>query len=138
MDTKLEGVGLTKKIKPSLNLFDRIISAIKQEKEFKQTKKILIAFILLLVVSVATAPFSATFFLDQWNSSKTDYFISLSISNINMFFAYWQDFALSIFESLPIVAIILLALNIASLLFTLRLFLYKKGYLIRYLRYKIT
>ncbi len=123
---------------PCVSLFDRIISAIALEKEFKQTKKILYTFIGLLVVSMAVIPFSFMFFMHQWKVSGTTYFISTAAGNLVPFFTLWQDFVLSILESLPVMAITLLAINVAFLLFSVWLFLYKKGLLLKYLKHSFT
>jgi len=119
--------------KPNNNLFDKIILACKQEKEFKQTKKILLVFLLLLAVSAISLPFSLTFFVREWRHSGVQYFISSAVENVGVFTAYWQDFVLSVIESLPMVAIIIFLINLGLLLFTARLFMYKKQLLLKYL-----
>ncbi len=115
------------------NLFDKIVLAVKQEKEFKQTKKILLAFLLLLAVSAISLPFSLAFFVGEWRHSGIQYFILSAVGNVGIFVAYWQDFTLSIVESLPAAAIIIFLVNLGLLLFTLRLFMYKKQLLLKYL-----
>jgi len=122
---------------PSAGLFDRIICAIATEKEFRQTRKLLAMFTLLLVVSVIALPFSASLFAGQWRASGTPYFIGTAMENTGMFFDLWQDFTLSILESLPVMPIILLMLNIALLLFSIKLFLHKKGILFKFLKHSI-
>ncbi len=124
--------------KPSSLLFDRIISAITQEKEFKQTKKLLYLFVSLLVLSVAVMPFSLSFFMNQWKASGMSYFIVTAFGNMGIFFSLWQDVTLSLLESLPVMGITVFAINVALLLFTARLFLYKKGLLLRYMRHSFT
>ncbi len=120
---------------PSAGLFDKIICAITLEKELKQTKKILLFFVALLGVSVILLPFSWLFFIYQWKISGAYYFIWTAITNLDIFFSLWQDFTLSILESLPIIAITFFAINIALFLFTIRLFLYKKGMLLKYVKH---
>ena len=120
---------------PSAGLFDRIISAIQQEKEFKQTKKLLALFTSLLLVSAISMPFSSAYLLNQWNESAIPHFISTALQNLDLLWAIWQDVSMSILESLPLVSILLFTLNLALLVFTVRLFLHKKGLLLRYLRH---
>lgn len=117
----------------SVGLFDRIIAAIKREQEFQHTKRLLFGFLFLLVISVAAAPFSWTILAKQVESSGILYFISMATNDLQTFFVFWQDFSLAILESLPILGIIVFAINIALMLFTLRLFLHKKQFLFRYL-----
>jgi hypothetical protein len=119
--------------KPNQNLFDRIITAVHQEKEFKQTKKILLAFLLLLAVAVISMPFSLTFFVSEWRHSGISYFISSAVGSTGVFAVYWQDFLLSVVESMPVIAIVIFLINLGLLLFTLRLFMYKKQLLLKYL-----
>ncbi len=114
-------------------LFDRIISAIRREQELRRTKRIFFLFFSLLIISLSAAPFSWTILVKQVENSGTLFFISTAISDFGSFLAFWQDFVLAIFESLPIVGIILFATNIALAIFTLRLFLYKKQFLFKYL-----
>ena len=118
---------------PPLGLFDRIIMAIKKEQELRHTKRLLIGFLLLLVVSFAGMPFSWMIFKNQIETSGIPYFISAAAGNINVFLSLWQDFILAILESLPITGIILFAFNLALVVWTLRLFLYKKRLLFGYL-----
>ncbi len=124
-----------KPAEPSAGLFDRIILAIKREQELQHTKRLAFSFLFLLIISLTAAPFSWTILVKQVESSGILYFISAAISDFNTFIAFWQDFGLAIFESLPTVGIIVFAINIALALFTLRLFLYKKQFLLRYLTY---
>ncbi len=121
-----------KPAKPNAGLFDKIISAIKREKETKQTRKILLAFLCLLAISVVSLPFSWSVFTEQWRASRVAYYMSTAFVNFNVFPVLWQNFTLSVLESLPIMAITLFAVNLALAVFTLRLFLHKKQLLFRY------
>lgn len=122
-----------KPVEPSTGLFDRIIAAIKKEQEFRHSKRLFFLFFTLLIVSVGTAPFPFAVLSEQIENSGIFYFLSTATSNFGFFLAVWQDFILAILESLPIIGIAAFALNIALALFTLRLFLYKKRYLFKYL-----
>jgi len=94
-------------------------------------KKLLFSFFFFLIVSIVAAPLSWTIFINQLKSSGLGYFISAALSNLDAFFAFWQDFILAIAESLPIMGIAVFTINIILVLFTLRLFLSRKGLLPR-------
>ncbi len=118
---------------PDAGLFDRIIFAIRQEQELQNKKRLLFVFFGLLLVSLAAAPFSWTILAKQMESSGMIYFISAAVNDFGAFLALWQSFGLAILESLPIVGLIAFVINMALALFTLRLFLRKKQFLLKYL-----
>jgi len=122
-----------KPIEPPAGLFDRIILAIKREQELQHTKRLLFGFLALLVISFGAAPFSWTLLANQVESSGIFYFITTAISDFGTFLAFWQNFSLAILESLPVIGIVVFTINMALTLFTLRLFLYKKQFLLKYL-----
>jgi hypothetical protein len=120
-------------IEPPAGLFDRIILAIKKEQELQQTKRLLFSFLFLLVVSLIATPLSWTVLLSQVKSSGIIYFISTAVSDFGTFLAFWKDFGLAIAESLPVAGITVFVLNMILVVFTIRLFLYKKRLLVGYL-----
>ena len=128
--------GKLKPIEPPANLFNRIILAIKREKEWQKKKRLLFAFFSLLIISFVTMPFSWTVLVEEVRSSGILYFISTAVSDFGLFLLLWQDFALAILESLPIGAILVFTANMALLLFTIFLFLHTKRLLIAYLIHK--
>jgi len=119
---------------PPAGLFDRIILAIKREQELRHTKRLLLGFLFLLVISFIATPLSWTMLVSQAGNSGILYFISTAVSDFRVFITLWQDFGLAILESLPITGIIAFTISIGVALFTLRLFLHRKrllwGYLI--------
>lgn len=123
------------KKEPPAGLFDHIITAIKREQELRHTRKLLFGFLILLIVSSVATPISWVILVKQIENSGIFYFISTAISDLKTFFTLWQDFGLAILESLPITGIIIFALSFGIALFTLRLFLYEKRLLWRYLIY---
>jgi len=125
-----------KPMEPPIGLFERIILAIKREKELQNTRRILFSFLCLLIVSVALAPFSWNLLEKQAVNSGIIQFLSLALSDVNVFISSWQSFSLAILESLPVMGIMLFTINMALALFTLRLFLYKKRLLLSYLMKK--
>jgi len=118
---------------PPAGLFDRIILAIKREQELQKRRRLLFSFFSLLIVSVLGAPFSWTILAEQAKSSGILYFASAALNNLSNFMVFGRDFGLAMLESLPIAGIVLFAFNISLALFTLRLFLYKKQFLFKYL-----
>ena len=122
-----------KPAEPPAGLFDRIILAIKREQKLQHTKRLLFGFLFLLVASFIAIPFSWTLLVGQVESSGILYFISTAVSDFSTFFALWQDFGFAILESLPITGMVVFTLSIGMALFTLRLFLYRKRLLLRYL-----
>lgn len=118
---------------PSAGLFDRIILAIKREQELQRTKRLLFGFLSLLIISFVAAPFSWTLLIEQVENSGILYFVSAALSDSGVFLVLWQDFGLAILESLPIMGIAVFLVNMALILFTVRLFLYRKRLLLAYL-----
>ena len=124
-----------KNIKPvdlPKGLFDKIILAIKREQELRQTRKMLFSFFSLSILSFGAMPFSINMFIREWNISGISYFISTVFGNLEIFTSVWRDFIFSILEALPVMGLVLFTINISLALFTIRLFLYKKGLLIKY------
>jgi len=126
-----------KEIEPPAGLLGKVILAIKREEQLKKTRKLFFSFLLLLIFSLITVPYSWIFFVNQVKTSGILYFISTGINNLEIFFNFWQDFVFIIFESLPILGLITFLLSLGLCLFTLRLFLHKKGLLIKYLFHRI-
>lgn len=118
---------------PPAGLFDRIILAIKRERELRQTKKLLFGFLSLLAVSLISTPLAGAMLAKQIESSGIFYFIAVALSDFGAFFLLWQDFSLAILESLPLTGMIVFAVSLSLSVFTLRLFLYKKRLLLGYL-----
>lgn len=126
-----------KPAEPNAGLFDRIILAIKREQKLRHTKRLVFGFFALLIVSLVIVPFSWAILQNQIESSGILYFVSVAVSDFNTFLASWQDFGLAILESLPITGMVVFTISIGLALFTLRLFLYKKRLLLRYLMHSI-
>ena len=120
--------------RPSEALFEKIILAIKKEKKVKETKKLLFLFSFILILSVLAIPFTINIFLKDWDHSKISYLIYAVSSNIGVLSLVWKELLLSIFESFPFAAATALAINIVFVLFSVKLFLYKNGELIKFLK----
>src|SRR3990167_11311582 len=111
---------------PPAGLFERIILAIKRERELRNTKRLAFGFLALLAVSLITAPFSWTLFSGQMAESGVLQFISVTTSDLGTFLSLWPDSVMAVAESLPVMGITVLIINMILAVFTLRLFLYKK------------
>jgi len=119
--------------KPPSGLFERIISAIRKEQELRRSKRLLFEFLTLLIISLVATPFSFSVLLSQIQSSGIFYFVSTAAMNFSSFINAWQDFVMAILEALPVFGLLIFSISVGITLFTLRLFLYKKRLLFRYL-----
>ena len=120
-------------MEPPTGLFDRIILAIKREQELRNTKRLVFSFLALLAVSLTAAPFSWMFFSGQMAQSGILQFMSIAVNDLGTFLALWPDSVMAVAESLPVMGIMIFAINMILAVFTLRLFLHKKRLLIGYL-----
>jgi len=118
-------------------LFNKIILAIKQEQERQQSKRLLFGWLSLFMVSLILTPFSWIMLADQAKSSGIIYLISTAMSDFHTFLIFWKDFSLAILESLPLLGMIAFILSLSFALFTIRLFLYKRGLLLRYFLFNL-
>jgi hypothetical protein len=111
--------------------------AIKREQEWRNTKRLAFGFLAFLLISLATVPFSWTLLSGQIAESGVLQFISVAISDLKTFLSIWPDSVMAIAESLPVMGIAIFTLNMILVIFTLRLFLYKKRVLIGRLRHGV-
>lgn len=117
---------------PPAGLFDRILLAIKREQELRSTKRLAFGFLALLILSLSAAPFSTAMLTEQVANSGILYFIGTALNGLGDSLIVWQDFALAVAESLPVMGIALFVINIIAAVFTLRLFLHRKRLLLGY------
>jgi len=122
-----------KAVEPPAGLFERILLAIKQEQEQRNSKRLAFEFLALLILSISAMPFSWAFFSGQLAESGILQFASIALNDFRTFLSLWPDSILAVAESLPIMGITLFAINMILAVFTLRLFLYKKRLLVGYL-----
>ncbi len=119
--------------KPPAGLFERIVLAIKKEQEMRQSRRLLFEFFALLLISLISAPISFAILWNQIHSSGIFYFIFAAVSDFKAFFYVWQDFVLVILEAFPVSGMLFFIVSTGIFFFTLRLFLYKKSLLLKYL-----
>jgi hypothetical protein len=122
---------------PPAGLFDRIIFAIKRERELRDTNRLAFGFLALLLVSLITLPFSWALFSGQMAESGVLQFISVAMSDLGTFLSIWPDSVMAIAESLPVMGIAIFTINLMLAVFTLRLFLYKKRLLVGFVMRRI-
>jgi|GEM_PF-4263843 len=118
----------------SSGLFDDILTAIHVEQESKKAKQMISGLVALTILSVGTLPFSWYVFLRSWSASGVNYFFDSIVRNGDVVIRFWQDALLSVFESLPLVAMIILAVNIALILLAIQLLLYKQRMILSYIK----
>lgn len=117
---------------PSSGFFDRIIFAIRREEELRKGRKLAFLFFALLVISLASVPFSLAFFFGEMAESGVTYFVLVAAEDFAVFQALWSDFVMAVAESFPVAALAGLALNMILAVCTLRLFLHRKRLLLSY------
>ncbi len=120
-------------VDPPAGIFDRIIAAIRKEQELQKTKRLAMSFFLLLVISLVTTSLSWALLVNQAKSTGISYFLSMAISDFGVFIILWKDFSMAIIESLPIIGLTAFLFSTGLAIFTLRLFLFKKRLLLKYL-----
>lgn len=119
---------------PSPKLFSKIMNRIQKEERILAVKKICV-FSLIFVIS-AIAFFPAIIFLaSEIKNSGFLQFASLAFSDFEIVKTYWQNFALTILETLPALSLALfLAIlftflqSIKSLLKNIKIIYYNYGY----------
>jgi len=119
-------------IRPPRGLFERIIASIRNEEELRKTKRIAVIFLFLLVISVISLPFSWSFLSTQLTRSGFLTFLALGLSNLGAVFSLFPEFVMAVAESLPVMGLTVFILNVALVVFTIRLFLYRKRLLWHY------
>lgn len=101
---------------PPAGLFDRIMSRIREEQRLISLKRRVALFSIALAGSLVASVFAFGAVRAEFYQSGSAQFLSLVFSDSNILFVSWNDFALSILESLP-------ALSIAAFLATAFVFL---------------
>jgi hypothetical protein len=91
-------------IEPSLNLKNSIINKIKKEEMKMTIYKIVISSVVSLTSVLVAIIFVINIIQDASQSGLTNY-LSLLLSDGASILSYWQSYALSIVESLPIIPI---------------------------------
>lgn len=107
-------------VEPSNHLFDKVIGQIQQfqkEKKVKTVRRRIFVFSALsLIFIVAFVPAFSAMKTNMVESGFLD-FASLLFSDFNIVISYWQNFAMSLLESLPV-------MNLAIVFFVALAFLW--------------
>lgn len=98
------------------DLFAKVMSGIITERKLQIRRRLFGIFILLLASAAAIIPAGQAFWLDVTNSGLNLY-LTLAFSDLGAILNNWQDFSLTLLESLPVVsAAIMLGVIIVILL----------------------
>ncbi|MFA6252313.1 MAG: hypothetical protein WCX74_02855 [Candidatus Paceibacterota bacterium] len=109
---------------PSNDLFEKIVIRIGKEEKLQIVKKRIILFSLFLVASSLGLIYSFLAVQDALVSSGFAQFFSLIFSDFGIVAAYWQNFAFTLLESLPVFALVV-SLSMLSLVLGIFNFLLK-------------
>lgn len=110
-------------VEPSDRLFDKVIGRIQQfqrDKRVKAVKRRIFVFSALSLISlIAFVPAFSTMKLNMTESGFLN-FISLLFSDFKVVMSYWQNFTMSLLESLPVVNLVLVFFLVFSFLWSLK------------------
>jgi ABC-type phosphate/phosphonate transport system permease subunit len=97
-----------KPLEPPEGLFEKIVYCLREEQRFLNVKRRLVIFSIGLIGSVAA-------FIPVFKMVRTEFvesgfiqFFSLLFSDFGIVISYWQNFAMTLLETLPITSLILL------------------------------
>jgi len=110
--------------KPSDELFEKIILRIGKEERMTVAKKRIIFFSFLLIVSSFGLVYSFIAVQEALVNSGFFQFFSLIFSDFSIVATYWQNFLLTLLESLPVIAVVI-SLVMLSLVLGFSTFLMK-------------
>jgi hypothetical protein len=106
---------------PSADLLDKILFRINREQVMEHSLRMKVR----LIVSSAVSLIMLIFLLPVWNLFQTEItqtgfsqFMSLIFSDLNSILIYWQDFGMSLLESIPFFSLAGLLTVILILLFS--------------------
>ena len=107
---------------PPVGLFNKIMARIHEEERLLSIKRRLILFSIPVIISAGAFIPVINAFQAEFAQSGFSHFLSLMFSDFGSVIANWQDFGLTILESLP-------AMSIISLLTTALVFLWSTKHL---------
>lgn len=116
----MENNTTTTTIAPPADLFDRVMFRIGMERRFiSMRRKFWLSLACFVIVIFIGIPVSQAFSLDIAHSGFSDY-ASLIISDSSTVLGSWQDFGLSLLESLPVLSTAALLTIVLSMLIAIR------------------
>jgi len=89
---------------PPAELFDKIISRIEKEKRFAAVRRRIFIFSFGMIASLAASFFAFQAMRAAFIESGFIEFFSLIFSDSGVILAYWQNFLLTLMESLPVMS----------------------------------
>ena len=109
-------------------LFERILMRIKEERRLIAVKRMLVASFVVMAGSVAA-------FIPIFNAARTGLYesgfinsLSLIFSDFGIVMSYWQNFALSLLETFPV-------LEVAGVLFVGAIFFLSVNFIVKSIQY---
>ena len=87
-------------------LFEKIVKRVDYEQNLKTLKPKLWAGVAVLAGSLGLLAFALSVFVKAFGQTPTSHFFALSFTDFGVVMANWQDFLLSILESLPLGALV--------------------------------
>lgn len=109
---------------PPDELFERIILRIGKEEKKQKVKKRIVFFSVFLTISFLGLVYSFVMVQNALISSGFMEFLSLIFSDFSIIAKYWQNFAFTLLESLPVFSIVI-SLSMLSLVLGFFTFLVK-------------
>lgn len=103
-------------------LRSNILLSIRKE-ERRRARLYLFVATIVVPSSVFGAWLSASLMVQEFLSSSFYTYLSLLFSDTDIVLAYWQQFALSLAESIPLIGVTVFLIALAALLVSLRTFL---------------
>jgi hypothetical protein len=108
-------------LEPPENLFNKIITQIELEKNLAKIKKQLAIFSLISSLSLAGVILMFSLTQKGFVDSGFTQFLSLLFTDFEIVSAYWQNFAISLIDTLPIMRIILFAASLLVFVYSLKI-----------------
>ena len=99
-----------KNIEPSSDLFDRVLQRIQEEKRLLSIRRRIFIFSSTLLISGIAGFFAIKSLFYSFSESGFLTFVSLLFSDYKIVLGYWQNFAMSILERLPVMSLALVIL----------------------------
>ncbi|TAN33030.1 hypothetical protein EPN28_03445 [Patescibacteria group bacterium] len=108
--------------RPAEELLDKVMNRIQKERVFLALRRKLVIFFASTLCSAVALVGALRLAGRGFAESGFFKFFSLLFSDFGSVYAYWQDFAWSLLESLPVMGLIILLAAVLALLISLRLF----------------
>ena len=118
-------------IEPPLDLLDKVISRVGEERRMALIKKRLAISAGVGFGALVALVFAGGMFIDDANRSGFLQFSSLIFSDWSTLLAFWKEFAFSLLESIPVFSLAALLAVIAVLILSFKFLIYDSRTLMR-------